>query len=221
MADPFTGWAIVELLGRRRIAGYVTADAPLLQATRLQVDIYPGDDTTSAATQFTSYPVYCLTPCTEALARQVGEQAIRYEMPVAQWQLPAAIEPPDDVVDIVIHSPDCGLGPDCDGECGGGDSEGAHDELPCGGGDSEGAHTMNFHDVIRHLVAHCPFSDEAQAAALAAVDEHEVATGQLPADAGRDEAPELRLADPPWADNRPTAGGAGEPQGSSTPGDPS
>jgi hypothetical protein len=55
---------------------------------------------------------------------------------------------------------------------------------------------MKFHDVIRHLVAHCPFSDEDQVVALAAVDEHEAATGQLP--------------DPP-------AGGAAESPASSMP----
>lgn len=119
MADPFTGWAVVELMGRRRIAGYVTADAPLLQATRLQVEMYDGAAQQPAATMYTSYPVYCLTPCTEAIARKVGADAIRYDMPVAQWQFPAIEAPPDDVVDVVIHAPDCSLGPDCDGECDG------------------------------------------------------------------------------------------------------
>src|SRR5260370_169067 len=120
MADPFTGWAIVELMGRRRIAGYVTADAPLLQATRLQVDIYPGEAAQPAATQFTSYPVYCLTPCTETLARKAGMDAIRYDMPVARWEPPAitgAVDD-DDLVDAVIHSAAC-MNPDCEGECDG------------------------------------------------------------------------------------------------------
>jgi hypothetical protein len=118
-SEAFEGWAIVELMGRRRIAGYVTADAPLLQATRLQVDIYDGDAPRPAAAQFTSYPVYCLTPCTEALARHLGRQALKTEMPVAQWQLPRAIEPPDDdLVEAVIHGPEC-MNPDCEGECDG------------------------------------------------------------------------------------------------------
>jgi hypothetical protein len=109
MADPFTGWAVVELMGRRRIAGMVTADAPLLQATRLQVDIYPGDAAEPAASMFTTYPVYCLTPCTEAIARKVGADAIRHDMPVAQWDMPAltAGPPDDDVVEAFIHTADC------------------------------------------------------------------------------------------------------------------
>jgi hypothetical protein len=121
MADPFEGWAIVELMGRRRLAGFVRADAPLLQATRLQVDIYPGETAAPAATQYTSYPVYCLTPCTEALARRVGAETIRYEMPVAQWDIPAipAITSGDDgLVDVVIHDERC-TDEDCAGECDG------------------------------------------------------------------------------------------------------
>ena len=107
MADPFEGWAIVELMGRRRLAGFVRADAPLLQATRLQVDIYPGETAAPAATQYTSYPVYCLTPCTEALARRVGAETIRYEMPVAQWDIPAITSGGDEPVDAVIHDERC------------------------------------------------------------------------------------------------------------------
>jgi len=118
VSDPFAGWAICELMGRRRIAGYVTADAPLLQATRLQVEMYAGDAATPAATMYTSYPVYCLTPCTEALARKVGADALRYDMPVAQWQLPAIEPPPDDVVDAAVHGPGC-QDLDCGGECNG------------------------------------------------------------------------------------------------------
>jgi hypothetical protein len=90
MADPFTGWAVVEMLGRRRIAGLVTADGPLLQATRVLVDIYDGDAEQPAATQLVSLPVYCLTPCTEAMARKVGARSLRTDMPVASWELPAA-----------------------------------------------------------------------------------------------------------------------------------
>jgi hypothetical protein len=120
-SEAFEGWAIVELMGRRRITGWVTADAPLLQATRLQVDIYDGDAPRPAAAQFTSYPVYCLTPCTETLARHLGKQALKSEMPVAQWQLPAIGPPREDPweVDAVIHAEDCAMGPECDGECDG------------------------------------------------------------------------------------------------------
>lgn len=83
------GGAIAGLMGRRRIAGLVTADGPLLQATRLQAGIYDGDAAAPAATQFVGFPVYALTPCTEAQARKIGPDALRYSMPVAQWELAA------------------------------------------------------------------------------------------------------------------------------------
>lgn len=126
-ADPFTGWAIIELLGRTRIAGHVAADAPLLQATRFLVSIYPGDAETPAATQIVYTPLWRITPCTEATARAVGLDTIRYSMPVAQWELPAAEQQPaigpgggDDPVEAIIHANDC-ADPDCDGDCDGDD----------------------------------------------------------------------------------------------------
>jgi hypothetical protein len=129
MADPFEGWAIAELFGRRRLAGYVRADAPLLQATRLQIDIYAGDAGQPAATMGVPYPVYCLTSCTEALARRLGADTLASSMPVAQWELtpaqppaePRALDPwldPDPVADASVHSADC-EGGDCEGECDG------------------------------------------------------------------------------------------------------
>lgn len=124
MSDPFTGWAIVELMGRRRLAGMVTADAPLLQATRLQVDLYPGDAAEPAASQFVSFPVYCLTPCTEELAREIAVTSISRDMPVARWDLPkpaaltAAPDPvePDPGEYDLAHAHGC-TDEDCDGEC--------------------------------------------------------------------------------------------------------
>ena len=123
MSDAFDGWAIIELLGRTRIAGHATADAPLLQATRFLVDIYDGDAPAPAATQLVCLPVWRVTPCTEAQARALGPDSLRYSMPVAQWELarpePAALGPADgDVVDAVIHAADC-MDADCGGECDG------------------------------------------------------------------------------------------------------
>jgi hypothetical protein len=122
--DPFKSWSIVELFGHRRIAGLVTADSPLMSATRLRIDVYvPGGDD-PALTQFVPYPaaVYCLTPTTEVIARAIGGRALAQQPPVARWELPApapaAPDGDDDVVDAVIHAYGCD-GEDCDGECDG------------------------------------------------------------------------------------------------------
>ena len=87
MSDPFEGWAIVELLGRRRLAGYVSSAQPLETTDRLRVDIYPGDAQAAALTQFVSFPCYCLTPTTEAICRAL---AARQLPPVSRYEL----EPP-------------------------------------------------------------------------------------------------------------------------------
>lgn len=98
----FEGWAILELMGHRRLGGYVR-EVTLAGAGMLRIDV-PGDDDeaarlypgasskpapTSGATQFVSpQSLYALTPCTEATARAVA-RACRVE-PVQRWELPSA-----------------------------------------------------------------------------------------------------------------------------------
>lgn len=96
----FEGWAIVELLGHRKLAGYVR-EAQIAGHGMLRIDVpragvrpsdqFTEDDGTSGvvATQF--YPptaLYCLTPCTEDLARRVAASA--QPAPVTRWELPPA-----------------------------------------------------------------------------------------------------------------------------------
>lgn len=85
-SSPFEGWAIVELLGHRRLAGFVR-EVTLAGAGMLRVD-FPADDPQAGfeASQF--YPpssLYCLTPTTEATARAVAKSA-RPE-PVRAWEI--------------------------------------------------------------------------------------------------------------------------------------
>jgi hypothetical protein len=85
--DGFKGWAIVELMGHRRLAGLVT-EQPMFGTSLLRLDVYEGDAPSPSATQFYGGgAVYCLTPTTEAIARAMGAQ-LRPE-PVAVWELPA------------------------------------------------------------------------------------------------------------------------------------
>jgi hypothetical protein len=92
----FEGWAILELMGHRRLAGYVRpveyAGTGLI---RLDVPGYLHTEPTGeqeergAATQFYSpSALYCLTPTTEAIARRVSEA--RRPEPVTTWELPPA-----------------------------------------------------------------------------------------------------------------------------------
>lgn len=90
----FEGWAILELMGHRRLGGYV-AEATVAGAGFLRIDV-PGDDSGEGegteATQFYSpSSVYCLTPVTKEMARAVA--ARNRPQPVRRWELPAAREP--------------------------------------------------------------------------------------------------------------------------------
>lgn len=121
MADTFEGWAIVELMGHRRLAGHVTEEDHFGTAM-LRLDIYDGDGPQPRLTQlYGGGSVYCVTPTTEDIARKVGARSV--PQPVSPYEL----EPPrraadpweaDEPVEAVIHGPDC-TDPDCDGECDG------------------------------------------------------------------------------------------------------
>ncbi|MGO1079929.1 hypothetical protein [Inquilinus sp. CA228] len=101
-ADPaqpaVSGWAIVELMGRRIVAGRVSEQV-VAGAALLRVDIPgPGDD--CVATQFYGgASIYCLTPCDEAVARK--QLRDRWELPpvvrlVLPEPKPEAVDAPDE-----------------------------------------------------------------------------------------------------------------------------
>ena len=82
--EKFASWAILELMGHRRLAGFVQ-EADLAGVGLLRIDI-PCEP---PATQFYGAgSVYCLTPTTEATARAVA--AMCAPAPVSRWELPAA-----------------------------------------------------------------------------------------------------------------------------------
>lgn len=82
--DQYQGWTILELMGHRRIIGYVTRQEIAGRAF-LRVDI----PTDPPATQFYSPDsVYCLTPTTEETARRA--RGLNRIAPVSRWELPAS-----------------------------------------------------------------------------------------------------------------------------------
>ena len=87
MSEEYEGWAILELMGHRRLAGHVSTQE-IAGAPMLRIDVYAGDQQEPVATQFYSAPaIYCLTPSTEDLCRRFGLR-IR-PMPVHAYELPA------------------------------------------------------------------------------------------------------------------------------------
>lgn len=82
---PYAEWSILELMGHRRLAGFVR-EVELAGADVLRIDI-PGPDGGIVATQY--YPpasMYGLTPTTEEIARAVARQ--NQPQPVQRWELP-------------------------------------------------------------------------------------------------------------------------------------
>ncbi len=89
-APVFEGWAVVELMGHRKLAGYVR-EQQVAGAGFLRIDV-PGDGDESIATQiYSPGAIYCLTPVTEELARRVAK-TYRPE-PVTRWEIPALPAP--------------------------------------------------------------------------------------------------------------------------------
>ncbi|MGE5801580.1 MAG: hypothetical protein ACM358_04945 [Gemmatimonadota bacterium] len=66
MATGFEGWAIVELMGHRKLAGHVS-EVTIAGAAMLRLDV-PSEP---PVTQFYGgAAIYCITPTSEELARR-------------------------------------------------------------------------------------------------------------------------------------------------------
>lgn len=101
---PFEGWAILELMGHRKLAGFLSEQA-IGGASFVRIDVPKAPPNPSldlralgdaeraaeawAVTQFYApSAVYCITPTTEDLARKVAAGA--QPTPVTRYELPAA-----------------------------------------------------------------------------------------------------------------------------------
>lgn len=86
-SDPFAEWVILELMGHRRLAGYLT-EVEIAGQGFLRLDVYPGDVVGASTTQFyRPGAVYCITPATEELARTVAKHST--PEPVSRFEFPA------------------------------------------------------------------------------------------------------------------------------------
>lgn len=83
-SDKFEGWVILEVMGHRRLAGYLR-EQEIAGKAFLRIDV----PTDPPSTQFYGADsVYCLTPVTEETARAAC--GISRVAPVSRWELPAA-----------------------------------------------------------------------------------------------------------------------------------
>jgi hypothetical protein len=86
----FEGWAILELMGHRRLGGRIS-EATVAGAAFVRIDVpHPQDLELVAATQFYNpTAVYAITPTTEEVARAI---ALGAPEPVSRWDLRALTE---------------------------------------------------------------------------------------------------------------------------------
>lgn len=82
----FEGWAILELMGHRRLAGYVR-EQNVAGAGFIRIDV-PGDGADVATQLYAPGALYCLTPTTEDIARRFARSC--QPEPVTRWELPPA-----------------------------------------------------------------------------------------------------------------------------------
>ena len=90
----FGGWAILELMGHRRLGGRIS-EATIAGGAFIRIDIpHPNAIGMFRASQFYSpSAVYAITPTTEEIASAVGRNAPE---PVSRWELPALAGPGHD-----------------------------------------------------------------------------------------------------------------------------
>jgi hypothetical protein len=82
------GWCVLELMGHRRLAGFLTEQEIAGQGL-IRIDVYPGDAETAVASQlYSPSAVYCITPTSEETARAVAQMS--QPRPVERWELPPA-----------------------------------------------------------------------------------------------------------------------------------
>jgi hypothetical protein len=95
----FEGWAILELMGHRRLGGRIS-EATIAGGAFIRIDIpHPNAIGMFRASQFYSpSAVYAITPTTEEVACAIGRRAPE---PVSRWELPALPETSDDDADAL------------------------------------------------------------------------------------------------------------------------
>ena len=91
METKFEEWAILELMGHRRLAGKVT-DAVIGGGSFLRIDI-PAKNGQYSTQYYSPQSIYCITPTTEEIARGVAEQS--QPQPVYRWEFPQLTMPTD------------------------------------------------------------------------------------------------------------------------------
>jgi hypothetical protein len=91
MSESFEGWAILELMGHRRLGGRVS-EVEMFGAKMCRIDVPTIENTLCGpkdrwTTQYYGgSSIYCMTPCSEEASRLAA--SISRPEPVHEWELP-------------------------------------------------------------------------------------------------------------------------------------
>lgn len=86
--DKFEQWAIVEIMGHQKFAGYLT-EQTIAGAGMLRLDVPAVGELLGFTRLFNTSSVYSITPTSEEVARQVA--AALKQQPVTVWDLPTEV----------------------------------------------------------------------------------------------------------------------------------
>lgn len=78
-------WAIVEIMGHKRYAGYVSEQV-VGGASFVRVDVPQHNERDAFSKLFGAASIYCITPVSEDAARVAASQL--RETPLSEWDLP-------------------------------------------------------------------------------------------------------------------------------------
>jgi hypothetical protein len=85
--DTCTGWVILELMGHRVLAGWLS-EQTIAGVAFLRIDVPTDGDVPEGTQIYAPSAVYCITPTTEDTARRMARG--RRPAPVARWELEEA-----------------------------------------------------------------------------------------------------------------------------------
>ena len=92
--EPWEGWAIVELMGHRKIVGHVSR-VEIAGSAMLRIDVPSGDEGQPVTQFYSASALFSLTPVSEEIARGLSR---RYApVPVHRYELPAPDPDPEPV----------------------------------------------------------------------------------------------------------------------------
>ena len=87
--NEFKMWALVEIMGHQRYAGFVS-EQTIAGSAFLRVDVPAIGDKAAFTKLFSPSSVYAITPCAEDLVRGVAEQLGK--QPMSVWDLPESLK---------------------------------------------------------------------------------------------------------------------------------